>query len=250
MRGLIIMKGSAIAQITAAGVADLPMVLTPDPKEVCQASAIGTATINVDLGAVTEIDTVFAGFSNAAAGATWAIDRTTSMAGANPVAIHEEGSFRTPGRSSSRHHAVALFNPVATRFLRLRITQPAGADPLQLGVLMIGARFEHAYEFKAGRRPIDLSERADLASGGFGFGRGAIKSSFRFTFADLDDAELDELWHVIAEVGNQHPVMLIEGGAGDIVFDQVHYGVFERFEPYEREDPADTRWALSMVDWI
>ena len=155
------------------------------------------------------------------------------------------------GGKGPRFHALArLPAPVLAQEIRLTITQPATAVPLQAGVLMVGKRFEHAYQFKSGRRPLDMSERADLVSGGFGFAPGAIKSSYRFTFADLDDAQLDELWHEIMQVGLQHPVMLAEGGEGEISHNQLHYGVFDRFEPYEREDPADTRWALSMQDWV
>jgi len=29
----------------------------------------------------------------------------------------------------------------------------------------------------------------------------------------------------------------------------IHYGVFERFQAYERLDPANTRWAGSVIDW-
>ena len=54
---------------------------------------------------------------------------------------------------------------------------------------------------------------------------------------------------LVRRTGNRRPIVLVEGGEGSIDQDMVHYGVFERFEAFEREDPNDTRWALSMQDW-
>ncbi len=249
-RGLTIVQPIPIAALAVNHGDGIDYLRSPDPKEVWQASTTAPTVIDVDLGTERQIDTVFLGFTNAAAGAVWVIRRTSNMAGADVVPMTSTGPFRVPGASGARHHGLALV-PVqhTTRYLRITVVQEVGGPLLQAGVLMIGKRFEHPYEYKAGRRPIDLSERVDLAGGGFGFGRGAIKSSFRFTFADLDQAKLDQLWRIVATSGNQHPVLLVEGGDGAIAHDQVHYGVFERFEAYEREDPVDTRWGLSMQDW-
>ena len=250
MRGMTILRSLPFSQVAVTGGDGVEYLTTPDPKEVWQAAAATTQYLDIDLGSLSDIDTIFIGFTNAAPDAQWSVYRTTSLAGANPVALVAPTSLRVPGGTGARHHALALLGETATtRFLRIILAQ-TGAEPIQAGVVMAGQRFDHPYEYKAGRRPIDLSERVDLSGGGFGIGRAAIKSSFRFTFSDLDDAELDTLWQTIKAVGIQHPVLLVEGGDGAVTFDQVHYGLFEQFEAYERDDPADTRWALSMQDWI
>ena len=250
-RGLTILRGHALANVTASNGNGAQFLRTPEPKEVWQAAATGTASIFVDLGQAVQLDTIFLGFTNSAAAATWAIRRTTSMAGANAVQILADETLSLPESDDVRVHGLAwLAAPVTTRYLRIDVTQPAGAAALQAGVLIVGERFEHPYEWKSGRRPIDLSERIDLAGGGFGFGSGAIKSSFRCTVADLDEEEVRTLWRLVKKVGTQEAIVLVEGGDGEIEHDQLHYGVFERFEAYERENPADTRWALSMQDWV
>lgn len=250
-RRLMIVEPVPIVQIVTNVGGGASYLRTADPKEVWQSDQNTPSVFDIDLGAVQEIDAIFLGFSNAAAGALWGVDRTESINGLNRVPLTGTVPFRVEGGEAIRRHGLAsLAAPAATRYLRVTVAQAAGAPLLQLGVVLIGKRFEHAYEYKAGRRPIDLSERVDLVGGGFGFGRGAIKSSFRFTFADLDQVAVDRLWRIVTGVGNQHPIVLVEGGDGAIAHDQVHYGVFERFEAYEREDAADTRWGLSMQDWV
>lgn len=249
-RKLTLLRPLPIAAVVPDSGNDGQFLLTPDPKEVWQAAAAGTRRIDVDLGAAQAIDTVFLGFTNADAITSWSIATTNALDDPAPVAVFPNQVLALPGGRGRRHGLALLAAPVMSRFVRITITHPAAAGPLEAGVLAIGARFDHAYEFKAGRRPIDLSERVDLVSGGFGFGPGAIKSSFRFTFADLSDDDVETLWNEITSVGMQRPAILLEGGEGAASHNQLHYGVFERFEAYERDNPADTRWALSMTDWV
>ena len=250
-RGLTIVEPMPIAVAAANHGTGVEFIRTPDPKEVYLAPPASGVALGIDLGAIRQIDTVFIGFTNASPGATWDVQASSSLAGSALVSLTGETALRLPGGAGPRYHGVArLGAPVETRYLRIVVSPDAGAPQLEIGAVVIGKRFEHSYEYKSGRRPIDLSERVDLVGGGFGFGRGAIKSSFRFTFADLAKAEADRLWRIVTNVGNQHPLVLVEGGDGAIEHDQVHYGVFERFEAYERKDPIDTRWALSMQDWI
>lgn len=249
-RKLVLLRPVPISAVSPDSGADGLFLLTPDPKEVWRAALGGTRRIDIDLGVAREIDAVFLGFTNADVITSWSIAATNALDDPAPVTVFPDQTFGLAGGTGRRHGIALLAAPVMSRFLRITLAHPLAASPLEAGVLAIGARFEHAYEFKSGRKPIDLSERVDLASGGFGFGAGAIKSSFRFTFSGLDDAELEELWGEIMAVGTSHPVLLLEGGDGYVSHNQVHYGVFERFEAYEREDPADSRWALSMTDWV
>ncbi len=219
-------------------------------KRFWDRGATGAVIIDIDLGEQQPVDTVFLGFTTADAQSTWSIATTTNMAGADEFTLQESSPFALSG-SRARPHGLALVaEPATTRYLRIRFAASGSASLPQAGILMIGTRFEHPYELKSGRRPIDLSDRADLVGGGFGFGRGAIKSSYRFTFSGLDDTQLGALLDTVEAVGIQHPVLVVEGGDGPITQRQVHYGVFNAFEAYEREDPADTRWSLSITDWV
>lgn len=250
MRGFTILAGRPLANTTASSGNGAEYLQTPDPKEVWQAGAAGAVSINIDLGQAMAIDSLFLGFTNAVAGTTWEAFRTASIGGSNPVQILSSRPFALQDSYEPRVHGLALLDqPVTTRYLRVSLSQPVGAGPLVCGGLLVGKRFESPYEWKSGRRPIDLSERVDLAGGGFGFGPGAIKSAFGCTAADLDDADVTTLYRLTKQVGNRSPIVMVEGGTGEIAHDQLHYGVFERFEAYERENPDDTRWSLSMVEW-
>lgn len=244
MRGLTFATN---VPVDVAGNGDIDYLLTPDPKEVWQA-ANPVSTIDIDLGEVRSIDTIFLGFTNASATTTWRADATTSMAGANPSPIFNAIALRVPGAGPRYHGLQLLAAAIQTRYLRITITHDAAG--FQAGCIMVDERIEHPYEFKSGRRPIDLAERVELSGGGFGTGDGAVKSGFRFTVAGLDDDELLELYRSIMAIGLKKPALAVEGGEAVIVHEQVHYCVFERFEAYEREDSADTRWGLSIVDWV
>lgn len=182
-RGLTILRGLPFAAVTASAGDGATFLTVPDPKEVWQAAAAGTSQINIDLGAVLSFDAVFIGFTNAAAGASWSVHTLGSMGGAKTGTLAGPVAMGMPGADGRRSHSLIELNAAAqARYLRIDLTQPAGSVAMQVGVVMIGSRFIHPYEYKAGRRPIDLSDRAELSSGGFGFGAGAIKSSYRFTF--------------------------------------------------------------------
>ncbi|MCP9222735.1 hypothetical protein MKP08_08255 [Erythrobacter sp. LQ02-29] len=250
MRGLTILCPLPFASVTVSDGTGAAYLSTPDPKEVWRAGALRAGSIEVDLGATIPIDTAMLGFTNAAATATWAVTVISADRQTNTV-IHGPATMRVPGAAGARFHALALAQqPVEGRFVRFTFTQAQGAPALEIGLALVGLRAEHAYEWRSGRRPIDLGERVDLAGGGFGFGSGAIKGSYRFTAADLSDAEVEDLWNTIMEVGVRRPVLLVEGGDNAVSHNRIHYGVFERFEPYERADAADTRWALTLQDWI
>lgn len=250
MRGLSIMRAQPVSAVAVSAGDGGQYLHTPDPKEVWSVGLGSTLTVDIDLGASQPVDTIFLGYTNAKAGTQWRIQRTSSLAGASPVEIVPQSEFSLAAGIDPRRHGLALLgSAVTTRYLRITI-YPADSGSFTAGIVAAGKRFDHAYEYKAGRRPIDLSERVDLAGGGFGLGIAAIKSSFKFTFSDLNDNEIKALWTLVRQTGNQAPVLLVEGGDGPIDQEMVHYGLFERFEAYEREDPADTRWALSMQDWI
>ena len=224
-------------------------LLTPSPREVWTAAAVGTSTIDVDLGAVRQLDTVFMGFSNASAEAVWSIATMTGPGGTGLSTVHATVGLRVPHAIGARHHGYArLLEPVSTRYLRLTVDQVSGSIPLQAGVLLVGLTIERPYEYRAGRVALDLSKKTELVDGGFGISKGAIVSSYRFTLSGLTDEQVEELWQIVMAIGESAPLLIVEGH-DTVRFSHLHYGLFQRLEPYEREEPEDTRWGLSIRDW-
>ena len=250
VRGLTIIEPVAPAVLTVSTGTGGANMLSSPPKEVWLAAGTGTTSIDLDFGTAVELDGFYLGFTNAAAAATWTISSMTGPNGAGLAAISGGAKpFRVPGGGPRYHGYARLSQPVTSRYFRLSVTQPAGSDPLFIGRLIAGLAFERPYEFKSGRRPVDLSKRTELQDGGFGIDAGAIKSSYRLTLADLSDDDVETLWAIIMRLGEQAPVLLIEGHDDPVKFDQMHYGLFDKFEPYERENPQDTRWGLGITDW-
>ncbi len=252
VHGLTIIEPIPPALLTTSNGSGGQNMLSHPPKEVWAAAATGTTDIDLDFGTAAAIDSFFLGFANAAATATWAIFSKTGPAaeGVTPIGGGAV-PFRVAEAPGPRHHAfMQLPQAVSSRYFRISVTQPATADPLFIGRLIAGNAFEKPYEYKSGRRPVDLSRRTDLFDGGFGVEAAAIKSSFRLTLADLEDGDVDELYEIIMRVGEHRPILLIEGYAEAPAFRQIHHCLFDKFEPYERNDPQDTRWGLGITDWI
>jgi hypothetical protein len=248
---MIILQPLAIAQLADAGwggnsgVANL---LTPDPKEVFAAGAVGSGALDFDLGSVREIDTIFLGFTNAEAGATWVPATATGMGGAGAAAFAGSAPVRAADSLGPRHHGLLRFAPVNTRYFRLYISTVAEA--LQAGVLMVGKAFQAPYEFGGGRGLVDTGVKERLVGGGFGIGEGAVKATLAWTFPDLAPADRRALWALVSARGETKPVVVVEEtGEGAGLGEEIHYGLFDRFQRYAREAPGASRWALSMEAW-
>lgn len=224
-------------------------LLTPSPREVWIADAVGGTTIDFDLGAAQDIQGFFVGATNASAGSTWKIQTGTGL-GVGLEDIYGYVAFRAADSIGPVHHGWAVLPaPVNARYFRVSIIQ-TGDDPLLIGLLLVGAVFQAPYEYGGGRVPIDTSTIEAMPDGGFGIGEGVVKAGFRWTFIDLAPAVRRELWRLVYGRGQGKPVVIDEeAGEGAGLNEELHYGLFDRFEPYVREAPGSTRWALSMVDW-
>lgn len=224
-------------------------LLTPSPREVYLAGAVGYSTIDIDLGAAQAVQGFWLGSTNATAAATWVIQKGTSLGG-GLADIKADGAFRAADSLGPVHHGFAVLPaPVTSRYFRILVTQ-TGADPLLIGSLLVGNVFQAPYEFGGGRLPIDTSAIEELTDGGFGIGRGVVKSGYRWTFGDLTPAQRHGLWRLVYERGASAPTVVDEEtGETDQRNEELHYGLFERFEPYARSSPGRTRWALSMREW-
>lgn len=247
--GISIVTPLAIASVTVSDGTGSANLLTASTRETWRAGSVGSSTIDLDLGAVVSLDTVFLGFANASASATLSISTISGPGGAGLTVISPSALLRVPHSIGARHHAFRrLAAPVSTRYLRISVHQVAGSVPLQVGILLVGLAIERPYEYRAGRVALDLSKKTELKDGGYGIDKAAIVSSYRFTLSGLTDEQVEELWQIVMTVGESSPLLIVEGH-DTVRFSHLHYGLFQRLEPYEREEPEDTRWGLSIRDW-
>lgn len=248
-KGISLVAPLSIQTVTVSDGTGGNNLASPSTREVWRSGAVGTSTIDLDFGAVAPLDTVFLGFTNASAAATLSVATMTAPGGVGLSVISASAALRVPHSTGQRHHGyVRLPAPVMTRYLRITVNQVSGGVPLQAGVALAGLAIGRPYEYRAGRVAIDLSKKTELADGGFGISPGAVISSYRFTLAGLTDDQVEELWQIVMELGESAPLLIVEGH-DTVRFSHLHYGLFQRLEPYEREEPEDTRWGLSIRDW-
>lgn len=231
---------------TVPGVANL---LTPNPKEVAAPAAAGQ-TIDLDLGAALDFDTLFLGFSYGSTNATAAITvsygagayNTNALAGGLPIA----NSRLVDG---FRHFVRVLDAPVNGRYIRL--TVPAGIGPTA-GVVAVGKSFQAfwGHEYGAGRFLEDTGSAERLLGGAFGINEGAIVGGYQWQFGDLTPDEREDLFALVKLLGQTKSVLVIEDvDATNDLGARTHWSLFARLEPYERLNPLDTRWAFKVMDW-
>lgn len=250
MIGLTLVEPYTISNISAPG-NDAQLLLTPDPKEVWQRGGNATTAIEIDLGEERSVDAVFIGFATLSAQSQVQVIKTTAFGSGTTTLVSANRPFRAPGgKGPAYHHFVRFDQPATLRYMRIIISTGNTGPDLQAGVMMVGRALVYPYEFRSGRRPIDMSGRTSTKSGGFGIDVGATKSAFRCTVAGLSDNDVDDLYELAMLAGESIPVLAVEGHQGTPTHRQLHYGLFDQFEPYEREAPQDTRWGLAFEDWI
>lgn len=249
MSGVLIIKPLAVQELASSVGSGRPNLLTVDPNEAWIAGFVGPATIDIDLGAETAVDSFYLGYTNAAAASTWAVYKGTGL-GANLAPIWGAEPMRAADSEGPRHHCFArLPAPVIGRYFRITTNQ-AGEAPLFVGALVVGLAFEKHREYGDGRTPIDTGTREDLPGGGFAIGDGIVKAMFAFSFVDLTEAETNWLWSIKRDRGLSRPVVLVEDADLTSGFnDAIHYGVFERFQAWGRTSPRYRKWAGSVIDW-
>jgi hypothetical protein len=255
MTVLIAIRPMTVTNVSSSRGSGADNLLTFDPKEVWADTAAGSASIiNVDLGSVREIDTVFLGYvSPAAAAASWSI--TGGAAGASEV-IQADDTLRVPDvadHSPASSHALWFGAPRQVRYLAISVTQPAGSAPLTIGVLVVGKAIvtELGQEWGGGRQPIDTGTATSLPSGGFAVVEGVRKRLLNWTFGDLSVAETDQLELLALAVGETSPGLVIEDAdrtAG--LRSRIHYGLFRQWRPYERRNRKQTRWEIAIEEWV
>jgi len=239
--------GAATLSGPGSGLANLQ---TPSPREVWVAPGTGVQNIEIDFGADVTVDSFALVGTNALPGALWSIRQIASLGGAVTSSLLINAPMRMPGAIRKRYasfyrHAV----PVTGRYFRVQVNQGA-APAMVAGRLDIGLALEIPYAFGSGRTPIDTSRVVELPDGGFGVDRGVVKTLLSWRFVDLDAVTLAKLWAIAEDRGESRPIIAIEGDTSPTQEPSFNYGLFRRFEAYEREDPASTKWGFSMVEWL
>lgn len=256
MSNIVILNPFPIAAVGIQGLVGTggANLLTPDPKEVWDAGAVGNSQIDFDLGEARDVDTFFLGFTNATVAATVQLQTKTSLA--SDVGSGDLTSVKPLRASDSkgpRHHGFyRLAAPVNSRFFRIAVAQ-TGTVPLQAGVLMAGVAFQptHNQEWGAGRQVIDTGTKEPLLGGGFGIGEGARKARYRFMLGDLLPDEVDELYALALDRGETRPALVVEDPDQTSGLNEaIHYGLFHSLQAYERANPQQTRWGYSIEQWV
>lgn len=236
------------ATIAATGIAPAWRMMTPEPKEVAVSVAGGAIAITIDLGAVVQFDTAFVGFTNA--NPATPLQLSFGIAGAWEVA-EGAGKMALPTRTKAprRHYLWQLGEPVLARYVGIAGNVPAG---FQIGVVAAAQSFRPKWgpEFGHGRGIIDTGSATRRPDGGFGIVKGVRAATWQWTLGDLSDEEREELFALVFDRGETETLLAIEGGAIDPPYgESVHWSLLTRVEPYERNDPGMTRWALRIQDW-
>lgn len=247
MSGVLIIKPEAHGASPVAAGSGASNLLTFDPKEVWVAPSAEPVEIQIDMGGVVTIDSVFLGYTNAASAAFWTVSSNTAP-GTGHVLLHQ-GTMRAADSLGPRHHAFVRFAPATSRYFSIAVYQN-GPVPIYAGALVLGLAFEKHRERGVGRTLVDTGERQDLPGGGFNMGGGVVKAQFAFSFIDLTDAETFRLEQIKRSCGLRTPVVVVEDDELAIGQNEaIHYGVFERFQARESTDPDMSRWAGSVIEW-
>lgn len=264
MASLIILAPLPAIGIVSSRGSGESRLLESDPKEGWTDSTVGASvTLTIDLGSVQMVDSLFLGSSNAADGATLAI--SSGVAGPSELtwtnAIRMSAPYRRSGKprmSFYRRGSIVagayVPAPIAARYVQAVLYQPPGSPPLFIGNMATGLAFQPTYgnEYGSGRATIDTGNRESLIGGGFGTLLGTRKKAWSGQLGDLLDAEVDRLDDIFEDKGSTIPIVFIEGTEGIASVpqqEQIHWGLFQKLEAYERQAPAVTRWAISIEEW-
>ncbi|UIJ46892.1 hypothetical protein LZK98_08110 [Sphingomonas cannabina] len=231
--------------VTASGISGAARIGTAEPKEVAVALG-GAATITLDLGGVTPVDTIFLGYTNDGGATPLALSCGT----ANPnttVLAPALTSLSTKIPGERRHYAFAAAAPVNARYIGISGNLPAG---FQIGVAAVGKRFwpMYGHDLGSGRPVIDTGTASRRVDGGFGIEDGAGAGGWQWTFGDLSDAERDELYGIARDRRMSRSILVAED-VNATLSEAWHWSLLQRIEPYERFDVGATKWALRIEDW-
>lgn len=252
---IVICRPAEAAAVTVSTGAGGDNLLTNDPKEAWISGSGGAVYAVLDLGTAQPIDFVYLGSVNGVADTSWSVSYSAAnAAGTGSSALVTTVAPVPRARGGLMHLLVRLAAPVTARYIRVNADQGSGGAALTAGILRAGLSFrpEWGQEWDGGRAPLDTGTRERLVSGGFGVELGVRKSMFEWTFADLSEAEREELYAFCIDVGETIPFVMVEdiGDGVPASHETVHWCTFDRLDYYRRRDPRSSRWAFRIEEWV
>jgi hypothetical protein len=250
------------AVATSNGIVTVANAISPNPREIAVVpSPAANRTIDLDLGQARDINALLIGYHTATAAngyvsnvsignnANYALN--ASPTGVTP-GLNVVGNLIAPSTSTDplATHALFTFNTINGQYVR--ITLASGAASFDVGIVAVGKSFVTAWghEYGAGRPIEDTSGVERLKGGAFGIDEGVIIGGYQWTFGDLTDAELAELYILVRRLGISRSVFVVEDPdytAG--LNERIHWGLFDKLEAYERLVPGASRWNFKIRDW-
>ncbi len=248
MSGVLIIAPLKVAALAVTSGTGKDNLLTASPREVWAAGSTATQNIDIDMGTAVTVDSFFVGSTNAGAASAWTISTGTGL-GTGLTVVKPSGAARAADSLGPHHMFHRLSAPVTSRYFRITVSGQTGAA-LYAGNIVLGLAFEQFRELGGGRQPLDTGARQSQSDGGFGSGSGVVKALFNWTFIDLSEADIHRLWGIVRQVGLRSPCVVVEdAGLAVGQNEAIHYGVFEKFQPYERREVDETRWSFSHEEW-
>lgn len=247
MQQLSITEPVSIASIGGS----LPLayrLATPNPRESSGLiPTIASRTIDIDLGTARTLDTLFLGYVYA--GAYPVVGVTYGTGGYSDANL--PGLVAAPSDGSDfRHYFVQLAAPITARFIRLTVNFSVGST---IGCFMAGRSFspKFGHEWGAGRFITDTGTATRLQDGSFGIDEGVGVGGYQWTFGDLSAEETSALYLIQRRRRTTKSVLVVEDPEQTPgLNERIHWGLFQKLSPYERLDPANTKWALQVGDWL
>src|SRR5205085_12140573 len=186
------------------------------------------SAFDFDFGPGVAIDSLFVGFIGNTSAPT--IHWTSGAAGYTTTNRLATTSAMAPSRLASplrRHGFWRTGAPFSDRYHRL-VFAPGVAATVTVGIVVFGLALQTTYnrEWGAGGGVVDTGAKERLLGGGFGIGRGARKGTFRWTWGDLSDAEVDAIYDLGLKVGETDPILVVEDPADAAGLNEgLHYGL-------------------------
>jgi hypothetical protein len=244
---LSIIEPAAIVAIGGT-IAGADRLVLPNPREASGRFAISSPrTIDLDLGQVRSINTIFLGFVFATAFPNC----TVSYGQAGFTESNLPALVAAPSDGSPfGHYFMQLAAAINARYVRITATLPAGAT---IGNVAVGTGFSPIYghEYGSGRGVTDTGTVTRLQDGSFGIDDGVTVGSYAWTFGDLTDAETAYLYLLQRRKGIRRTVLVVEDVATTAgLCERIHWGLLTKLENYERLTVNATRWAMQVDDWM
>jgi hypothetical protein len=226
-----------------------PRVMTPNPKEAIMIGT-GGATINIDFGGPVGVDSAFLGYHTAPAGVVWSLAPTTSYQGADGAFLILNAPLTAAGLGPPYHGFSRAAAPVISRYWNLYLG--AASQAFTLGVVVFGAAMTFTYnpEWGGGAFVEDTGTADRLKGGGFATDPGVATTGYQCTLGDLQDGERRNLYQLVKDRRTTRSLLLVEDDAQtDGLNERLHWGLLRKIEPFERLDPANTKFGITIGDW-